>query len=87
MEIKSITYGQSCFGYILEVNDVDYEDMSEEQQLEIILLAAKENYNRKNIFMKALEILSADYESEYKSSYCEQCGTVESLTKVNLIDE
>jgi len=84
MEIKSITYGSTCFGNLMRVNGVDYEDMSEQEQIDIIMLATKEDYGRSTLFMEALKILSSEYDGEYSTHYCSQCGTTENIMKVNL---
>lgn len=83
-EIKEFEIGEHCFGEILSVNGIDYEDILVEEQKEFILDMIENNINAssllKNVFKQCLEYLQADLE-DTNSNQCEQCGNYNSYEK------
>ncbi len=83
-DIKEFEMGEHCFGEILSVNGVDYEDISVEEQKEFILDMMEHNINAssllKSVFKHCLDYLQADLEDS-NSKYCEQCGNYNSYEK------
>lgn len=86
-EIKEFETGEHCFGEILTVNGVDYEDISKEDQKEFILEMLEKDINSshllKEIFKTCLDYLQADLEDS-NSNYCDQCGNYNSYEKWKL---
>jgi hypothetical protein len=83
-DVKEFEIGEHCFGEILSVNGVDYEDISVEEQKEFIQDMLENNINTssllKHVFKQCLEYLQADLEDS-NSNYCEQCGNYNSYEK------
>jgi hypothetical protein len=83
-DIKEYETGEHCFGEILSVNGVDYEDIPVDDVKSFIqdMLYNDINASRllKHVFKQCLEYLQADLEDS-NSSYCEQCGNYNSYEK------
>ena len=76
-DIKEFELGEHCFGDILRVNGVDYDDLKKDDVIEFILDMFKNDINADSLieetFKNALEHLQYDcIESDNDS--CEQCG-------------
>lgn len=76
-DIKEFELGQHCYGEILRINGINYNDLSKEDVLELIIDMFENNINASNLikdtFKNALEYLQYDC-IENNSSSCEQCG-------------
>ena len=79
----TIEYGHHCFGDILRVDGIDFEDMTKERQLEIILLAAEDKDSRREMFKTALYSFEGE-EIESSHHTCDQCGDWNSYTKIQI---
>ena len=78
-----IEYGHHCFGDILRVDGIDFEDMTKEGQLEIILLAAADKEVRREMFQTALYSFEGE-EIESNHYSCDSCGDWNSYTKIEI---
>jgi len=78
-----IEYGHHCFGDILRVDGVNFDDMSTERQLEIILLAAENKESRTEMFKIALYCFEGE-EVESSNYSCDSCGDWNSYTKIEV---
>lgn len=76
-EIDEFELGKSCFGEILRVNGVDYEELCPDEVMELIMDVMMNDINKSNFiketFQSALEYLQYDL-VDSDSSSCDQCG-------------
>ena len=90
MNIKEFEKGESCFGPILSVDGVDYQDLKREDVVEFINYMFKENINNglliRECFETCLDYLQAE-QVESSSSSCEQCGNWNHYAKYIVDDE
>jgi hypothetical protein len=84
MIIKEYETGEHCFGPILTVNGVDYNDLEQEDVIKFINDMFRNNLNSglliRECFKTSLAYLLADI-VEYNSDSCEQCGNFNSYAK------
>lgn len=84
-DIKTYEIGEHCFGEILKVNGIDYEDLEKDDIMEFILdMLREDNINSsiylKEVFKYLLENVEADcIENHYDD--CDQCGNPNSYSK------
>lgn len=87
-DIKEFEIGEHCFGEILSVNGVDYEDIPVEDVKSFILDMLENDINAssllKEAFKQCLEHLQADLEDE-TSSFCETCGNYNTCEKWTIL--
>lgn len=76
-DITTYIIGEHCFGPILEVNGIEYNDISKEDVNEFISDMLENDINsdslRRAVFQLVLEHLQLESE-ESSSDSCEQCG-------------
>ena len=76
-DIKEFELGKHCFGEILRVNGIDYNDLSKDDVIEFIMDMFENDINACNLirdtFKNSLEYLQYDC-IESRSSSCDQCG-------------
>lgn len=84
MKIKEFEIGKHCFGEILKVNGIDYEDLNKEDVLSVMNEMFKNNLNKENLlkdcFKLCLEYLEADT-VDYSQDKCDQCGNYNHYNK------
>jgi hypothetical protein len=89
-DIKEYETGEHCFGDILRVNGVDYDDLSIKDTMGIIHDVMENNINSssyiKEIFKIALEYAQLDFISGHTDD-CDQCGNWNSYSKYGIEDE
>lgn len=83
-EITEYEIGEHCYGPIVKVNGIDFDDISREDKLELIKDMLTNDRNSESllreVFKLALENL--DYSCiEEDSSYCDQCGNYNEYAK------
>lgn len=87
-DINDIEIGESCFGEILRLNGIDYEDINQEDVLNMINYLFKNNLN-KHILIKECFKISIDYIStdvvNSNQDKCDQCGNWNTYTKLKVI--
>jgi len=84
MKIDSYEIGEHCFGKILRVNGVDYEDLDKKEVIAFILERFEKDINREILieetFQNLLEHLQYDCVEDEISS-CDQCGNYNFYSK------
>lgn len=76
-DIKEFELGEHCFGPILTVNGIDYEDLTKEEVLEFISDMFENDINASSLIREAFKnsLEHLQYECiENDSDTCEQCG-------------
>lgn len=77
VDIFEIEQGSHCFGPILKINGVDYEDVPVDDLKELINDMLTNNYNKESllqvIVLECLGYLQSE-QIEYDSHKCDQCG-------------
>lgn len=90
MKIKEFEKGESCFGPILTVDGVDYQDLKQEDVVEFINYMFRENINNglliRECFETCLDYLEAE-QVESSSDSCNQCGNHNYYAKYIVDDE
>ena len=88
-KIKEYEIGEHCFGLILTVDGINYDDLPEEKINNLIQYMLNEDVNKasfkQKVFIEALEYLQAEL-VESDSSVCDQCGNYNSYNKFKIID-
>jgi hypothetical protein len=83
-DIKTYELGEHCFGPILRVNDVDYEDLNASDVISFINHLMQNDINKSNliraIFETSLDYLQYDM-IENSSDKCDTCGNYNTYTK------
>ena len=83
-DIKYFELGEHCYGKIIRVNGIDYEDLDKEQVIELITDMFENDINASSLIMEAfvnsLEHLQYD-EVESDSDICEQCENYNTYAK------
>ncbi len=83
-DIKTYELGEHCYGPILVVNGVEYEDLDESDVISFINHMMKDGINKsdliRNIFETSLSYLKYDM-IENSSSSCESCGNFNTYAK------
>lgn len=83
-DIKEFELGEHCYGEILSVNGVDYEDLTKDDVLEFITDMFENDINASNLiretFKNSLEYLQFNC-IENDSNFCEQCGNYNGCSK------
>lgn len=77
IDIKEYEEGEHCFGPILEVNGIEYNDIPKEEAIEFITDMLHNTYMSdsliREVFQIALSYLDSDVTESHNDS-CEQCG-------------
>ena len=84
MEELIIETGNTCFGDIMIVNEVDYEDLEESTINEIFEIVMLDSHNKRELFKLALDLIDGEYMDSSHSS-CDQCGNFNDWTKKKFI--
>jgi hypothetical protein len=83
-DIKTYELGDHCFGPILRVNDVDYEDINESDIISFINNMMENDINKSNLikelFQSTIEYLQYDM-IENSSDRCDSCGNYNTYAK------
>jgi len=87
-DIKEYEIGEHCFGEILEVNGMGYDDIPKQQVINFInnMLDHEHNINSEMLTQKVFALcleylqLEVDEDESYNSS-CETCGNYNHSTK------
>ena len=76
-DIKNFEIGNHCYGDIIKVNGIDYDNLSNDDILEFIKDMFENNINSSSLiqetFKSALELLNCINISS-ESDACDQCG-------------
>lgn len=87
MDIHKIKIGNNCFGNILEVNGLNYDDLDHEEVLNYVVEHLKKDYILLlETFKSVLEKIDIKVESSH-SSYCAQCGENSYYYEGTVIDD
>jgi hypothetical protein len=90
MIIKEYETGKHCFGPILTVNRIEYNDLKQEDVIEFINYMFKNNLNSglliRNCFETSLEYLHSEM-VDSSSDSCGQCGNYNTYAKYVVDDE
>lgn len=77
-DIKEFELGKHCFGKILKVNGIDYEDITKTEMIEFIIDMFNNDINSSQLieetFINCLQHLQYDC-TETEESTCDQCGS------------
>lgn len=83
-DIKTYEIGEHCFGPILRVNDVDYEDINESDIIGFINNMMKNDINKsdliKGLFEQTIQYLGYNM-IENSSNRCDSCGNYNTYAK------
>jgi hypothetical protein len=71
MKVK-LEYGEHCFGSYLRVDSLEYDEMTKQQKIDLLLRLVDNEYIMKAVIQTACENFEGD--GEYSSDTCEQCG-------------
>ena len=76
-DVKEFELGEHCFGEILRVNGTDYEDLTKDEIVELIIDMFENDINAESlireVFKNSLEHLQYDC-IESSSDSCGKCG-------------
>lgn len=90
IKIKEFEKGEHCFGPILTVDGVEYNDLKQEDVIEFINYMFKNNLNSglliRDCFETCLDYLQAEM-VDSSSDSCEQCGNWNLYGKYVVDDE
>ena len=90
IKIKEFERGEHCFGPILTVNGIEYNDLNQEEVIDFINDMFKNNLNNglliRECFDTCLDYLQAEM-VDSSSDSCEQCGNFNSYAKYVVEDE
>lgn len=76
-DIKTFETGNSCFGDILRINEIDYIDIDNQSILNLINQILTTDVNKDIIIKEVLQLCLDNLQFdliEHSQDYCEQCG-------------